>query len=107
MNPYLEIIEEPSVRPFRYRYSSEMHGTHGCLMGVNSSKIRKTYPTVKLHNFEYATKAHIFCFLYQVPRSSTSVRSPHSHKLVIGQGKNEQIDPHTREVSSANDFTAS
>lgn len=48
IGPYLRIIEEPIDR-FRFRYKSEMTGTHGSLSGLNSDKSRKpTYPTVEV-----------------------------------------------------------
>lgn len=49
--PYLEILEEPVDR-FRFRYKSEMAGTHGSLNGCRSDKSRKqSHPTVQVHNF--------------------------------------------------------
>lgn len=46
LEPYLEILEHP-IEKFRFRYKSEMAGTHGSLTGVNSDKSRKqSYPTV-------------------------------------------------------------
>jgi Rel/ankyrin family protein len=47
--PYLKIIEEP-VEKFRFRYKSEMMGTHGSILGRNSDRNRKkTYPTVEVN----------------------------------------------------------
>lgn len=46
LEPYLKIVEEP-VEKFRFRYKSEMAGTHGSLNGMNSDRSRKqTFPTV-------------------------------------------------------------
>lgn len=48
LDPMLHIIEQP-VEKFRFRYRSEMSGTHGSLNGINSDKLRKnTYPTVQV-----------------------------------------------------------
>lgn len=47
LKPSLVITENP-VEKFRFRYKSEMHGTHGSLMGRNSEKSKKTYPTVEV-----------------------------------------------------------
>lgn len=45
---YLSMVEQP-IDKFRFRYKSEMAGTHGSLTGINSDKTRKqTYPTVKV-----------------------------------------------------------
>lgn len=102
--PFLEIVEEPTDKPFRFRYKSEMHGTHGSLMGARTERSKRTYPAVALRNFTFA-KAIIRCSLYQVAKKSGE-RNPHSHKLVIRRGDTEQNDPHDVEVSSQNDFTA-
>lgn len=46
--PFLKIVEQP-VEKFRFRYKSEMAGTHGSLIGISSDKIRKnTYPAVEV-----------------------------------------------------------
>jgi Rel/ankyrin family protein len=45
--PYLEIVEQPQDK-FRFRYKSEMHGTHGCILGVKKNRLKKTYPTVEV-----------------------------------------------------------
>lgn len=46
--PYLHIVEEP-IDKFRFRYKSEMSGTHGSLSGMKSDRSRKqTYPTVEV-----------------------------------------------------------
>lgn len=42
------VITEQPVEKFRFRYKSEMHGTHGSLMGRTSEKSKKTYPTVEV-----------------------------------------------------------
>lgn len=105
--PHLEIVEQPTDKPFRFRYKSEMHGTHGSLMGIKTERAKRTYPTVTLRNFNFAAKAMIRCSLYQVlSESGNAKRSPHSHKLVIRRGDVEESDPHDIEVSSQNDFTA-
>lgn len=46
--PHLVITEQP-IDKFRFRYKSEMAGTHGCLNGRNSDKTRLiTFPTVEV-----------------------------------------------------------
>ncbi|XP_048459926.1 nuclear factor NF-kappa-B p105 subunit-like [Rhincodon typus] len=49
-DPYIEIIEQPKQRGFRFRYGCE-GPSHGGLPGVASEKNKKTYPTVKIHNY--------------------------------------------------------
>uniref|UniRef100_A0A3B3SM42 RHD domain-containing protein n=1 Tax=Paramormyrops kingsleyae TaxID=1676925 RepID=A0A3B3SM42_9TELE len=45
--PYLQIIEEPKQRGFRFRYECE-GPSHGGLPGASSEKNKKTYPTVRV-----------------------------------------------------------
>ncbi|XP_061086918.1 nuclear factor NF-kappa-B p100 subunit-like isoform X1 [Conger conger] len=47
--PYIQIIEEPKQRGFRFRYKCE-GPSHGGLPGASSEKNKKTYPTVKVYN---------------------------------------------------------
>ena len=49
---YLEITEQPQTK-FRFRYQSEMVGTHGQLKAENSSKTNNIYPTVKVAKIFY------------------------------------------------------
>ncbi|XP_055016060.1 nuclear factor NF-kappa-B p105 subunit [Boleophthalmus pectinirostris] len=49
--PYLQIIEQPKQRGFRFRYGCE-GPSHGGLPGASSEKNRKTYPTVKICNYQ-------------------------------------------------------
>uniref|UniRef100_A0A3B3X6L4 RHD domain-containing protein n=1 Tax=Poecilia mexicana TaxID=48701 RepID=A0A3B3X6L4_9TELE len=44
--PFLQILEQPKQRGFRFRYGCE-GPSHGGLPGASSEKNRKTYPTVK------------------------------------------------------------
>ncbi|KAL1263066.1 hypothetical protein QQF64_005805 [Cirrhinus molitorella] len=48
--PYLQIIEEPKQRGFRFRYECE-GPSHGGLPGATSERNRRTYPTVKVSNY--------------------------------------------------------
>ncbi|XP_068182712.1 nuclear factor NF-kappa-B p100 subunit isoform X2 [Antennarius striatus] len=48
--PYIQIIEEPKQRGFRFRYECE-GPSHGGLPGASSEKNRRTYPTVKIGNY--------------------------------------------------------
>jgi len=45
--PYLDIIEQPQQRGFRFRYECE-GPSHGGLQGSGSERCRKTVPTVKV-----------------------------------------------------------
>ncbi|XP_065086479.1 nuclear factor NF-kappa-B p105 subunit isoform X2 [Ochlerotatus camptorhynchus] len=97
---HLTIMEQP-VDKFRFRYQSEMHGTHGSLMGVNTEKSKKTFPTVKLHGFR--GEAKIRCSLFQVDPNR---RAAHSHNLVIKSGEIDLNDPHDIDVNEDCNYVA-
>lgn len=40
MLPYLHILNQPQSK-FRFRYASEMTGTHGCLMAESRDRNKK------------------------------------------------------------------
>ncbi|XP_051473649.1 nuclear factor NF-kappa-B p105 subunit isoform X3 [Apus apus] len=48
--PYLQIIEQPKQRGFRFRYVCE-GPSHGGLPGASSEKNKKSYPQVKICNY--------------------------------------------------------
>lgn len=100
---FLEIIVMP-IDKFRFRYKSEMHGTHGSLTGQGASRPTKRYPTVRLNNFD--GEALIRCSLYQIPKSKEKSPSPHSHSLIIRNGNEDRKDPHEISVNHTNDYTA-
>ncbi|XP_055902167.1 nuclear factor NF-kappa-B p110 subunit-like [Eupeodes corollae] len=91
--PQLVILEHP-VDKFRFRYKSEMHGTHGSLTGSRSAKHKKTYPEVELRNFNKS--GIIRCSLYQTNLTKPSL---HSHLLVVHKEDNDVSDPHDVRVS--------
>ncbi|KAH9640396.1 hypothetical protein HF086_018062 [Spodoptera exigua] len=73
--PCLRITEQPQNH-FRFRYVSEMVGTHGCLLGKSyGTNKTKTHPTVELLN--YTGKALIRCRLAQHNNTEE-----HPHKLL-------------------------
>ncbi|PBC34834.1 nuclear factor NF-kappa-B p100 subunit isoform X1 [Apis cerana] len=98
--PYITILEQP-VDKFRFRYKSEMVGTHGSLMGSNNNNNRrKNAPTVQLH--KYPGNAIIRCTLVT---SDEHQRIPHPHKLVHRDGLDSD-DPHDVKVSAENEYIA-
>lgn len=101
--PYMTITEEP-INKFRFRYISEMHGTHGSLTGQSTSRTKKTFPTVYLHNF-YGD-ATIRCSLFQIQKFGNEMASPHSHSLVIRNGNEDKKDPHEVIVSASHGYAA-
>lgn len=76
--PYLEILEQPKSRGFRFRYSCE-GPSHGGLPGERSAKGNKTFPSVQVNN--YHGKARIEVTLV----TASDPAKPHAHSLV---GKN-------------------
>ncbi|XP_066598620.1 nuclear factor NF-kappa-B p110 subunit [Prorops nasuta] len=99
--PWLQIVEQP-MEKFRFRYKSEMAGTHGSLVGVGNASARKrSPPTVKLRKFE--GEAIIRCTLVT---SDEKCRIPHAHRLVRKHDAKEQDDPHHIEVSPKVGFLA-
>ncbi|XP_013405334.1 nuclear factor NF-kappa-B p105 subunit isoform X1 [Lingula anatina] len=78
--PYLEIVEEPQSRGFRFRYKCE-GGSHGGLQGENSEKGKKTYPTVRINNWTGAARIVVSLV------TDEEVPKTHAHELV---GKNCQ-----------------
>lgn len=100
---YMTITEEP-VNKFRFRYISEMHGTHGSLTGLSTSRTKKTFPSVYLHNF-YG-EATIRCSLFQIQKFNHEMATPHSHSLVIRTGNEDKKDPHEVIVSPSHGYSA-
>nr|CAD7604495.1 unnamed protein product [Timema genevievae] len=101
--PCLVIREEPVDR-FRFRYKSEMIGTHGSILGRNSEKMRKkSYPTVELCN--YNGSAIIRCTLCTFSPKGLP-RSLHTHRLVVRQGNEDKDDPHDIVVSPDHGYIA-
>lgn len=96
--PYLR-IREPPVDKFRFRYKSEMSGTHGSLNGKTSDRSRKqTFPSVELLNYDQP--AIIRCSLYQYGREDMAhTRQLHAHRLVKKHGSDEIDDPHDVSVN--------
>ncbi|CAH2105464.1 unnamed protein product [Euphydryas editha] len=83
--PELRIVEQPQNH-FRFRYKSEMIGTHGCILGKSYATNKpKTHPAVELRNF--SGKALIRCTL-----ARHDSPEEHPHKLLE--------DDQDRDVSS-------
>ncbi|XP_043272464.1 nuclear factor NF-kappa-B p100 subunit isoform X2 [Venturia canescens] len=100
--PRVVILDQP-VDKFRFRYKSEMMGTHGCLSSASTKSRRKRQaPTAKLINF-VGQKAKIRCTLVT---SDPDRRMPHAHHLVKREGNSENEAPYEIEVSAENDFIA-
>ncbi|XP_019715667.1 nuclear factor NF-kappa-B p100 subunit [Hippocampus comes] len=95
--PYIQIIEEPKQRGFRFRYECE-GPSHGGLPGASSEKNRRTYPTVKINNYVGHARVEVQLVTHMDPPRV------HAHSLV-GRHCNEN-GTCTLDVGP-NDLTAS
>ncbi|KAG0722007.1 Nuclear factor NF-kappa-B p110 subunit [Chionoecetes opilio] len=80
--PYINILEQPQSK-FRFRYKSEMVGTHGQLKADRAEKNRAAFPTVKLSKWN-SGPAVIRLTLYTA-EDNVNQRKRHVHEL---SGKN-------------------
>ncbi|XP_030649999.1 nuclear factor NF-kappa-B p105 subunit-like [Chanos chanos] len=68
--PHLVIVEQPKQRGFRFRYGCE-GPSHGGLPGASSEKNRKSYPQVKICNYQGPARV--------VVQLVTNTKEPHLH----------------------------
>ncbi|KAK5882939.1 hypothetical protein CesoFtcFv8_021478 [Champsocephalus esox] len=95
--PYIQIIEEPKQRGFRFRYECE-GPSHGGLPGASSEKNRRTYPTVKISNYVGPARLEVQLVSHCDPPQV------HAHSLV---GRNCCTESGTCSVDiGPNDLTA-
>ncbi|XP_066951196.1 nuclear factor NF-kappa-B p105 subunit-like isoform X4 [Macrobrachium rosenbergii] len=80
--PYIQILKQPQSK-FRFRYKSEMVGTHGQLKADCSDKNKAAFPTVKLAKWN-SGPAVIRLMLYTA-EENVNQRKRHVHEL---SGKN-------------------
>ncbi|XP_062319587.1 nuclear factor NF-kappa-B p100 subunit isoform X2 [Osmerus eperlanus] len=73
--PYIQIIEEPKQRGFRFRYECE-GPSHGGLPGASSERNRRTYPTVKVNNYVGHARVEVQLVTHSDPPRV------HAHSLV-------------------------
>ncbi|KAJ8248469.1 hypothetical protein GJAV_G00242350 [Gymnothorax javanicus] len=73
--PYVQIIEQPKSRGFRFRYECE-GPSHGGLPGASSEKNKKTYPTVKVCNYLGRARVEVQLVTHTEPPRV------HAHSLV-------------------------
>lgn len=64
--PYLQIIEQPAEKSFRFRYESEGR-LSGSILGVKSTTGNPTYPTIKVGNFTGVVTIRISCVTHTDP----------------------------------------
>ncbi|XP_023646915.2 nuclear factor NF-kappa-B p105 subunit isoform X1 [Paramormyrops kingsleyae] len=68
--PFLQIMEQPKQRGFRFRYGCE-GPSHGGLPGASSERNRRSYPQVKICNYQGPARV--------VVQLVTSSSEPHLH----------------------------
>lgn len=76
--PFLQIVDQPQSK-FRFRYKSEMVGTHGQLKADRSDKNKAVFPTVKLAKWNNGP-AVIRLMLYTA-EDNVNQRKRHVHEL--------------------------
>ncbi|XP_061690092.1 nuclear factor NF-kappa-B p105 subunit isoform X4 [Syngnathoides biaculeatus] len=74
--PFLQILEQPKQRGFRFRYGCE-GPSHGGLPGASSEKNKKTYPAVRICNYQGPARVVV-----QLVTALTPVPQLHAHSLV-------------------------
>jgi len=75
---HIQIIEEPEEK-FRFRYKSEMQGTHGCIHGKHYTKKSKKFPTVQIQNVPldvHTVRIRVALYTNEKPRNH------HVHKVM-------------------------
>jgi len=83
---HIQIIEEPEEK-FRFRYKSEMQGTHGCIHGRSYTKKAKKFPTVQLQNVPIDVQTvRIRVALY----TNEKPRNHHVHKVMWKQASDAE-----------------
>merc|ERR1719346_825839 len=81
MGCHIQIYEEPEEK-FRFRYKSEMQGTHGCIHGKNYSKKSKKFPEVQICNVpQDVNTVRLRVALY----TNEKPRRHHVHKIMWKQ----------------------
>ncbi|KAG4075727.1 hypothetical protein HA402_003552 [Bradysia odoriphaga] len=74
-NVKVEMVEQPQPKSMRFRYSSEGNSA-GSILGVNSTEDAKTYPSIRVLNYEGTARVCVSCVtIDKIPR-------PHPNSLV-------------------------
>lgn len=79
----LVVIEQP-MKETRYRYKSES-GSHGPLIGESSTQQKKTYPTVRLENYNAQLPHRIKASLV----TAEDTARPHVHRITM-RGRDDE-----------------
>ncbi|XP_015117085.1 embryonic polarity protein dorsal [Diachasma alloeum] len=83
--PYIEVLEQPASKEFRFRYECERR-SHGSLPGVHSTVWKKTYPKIKIVGLNTDAHLIISCVSKEAPYKV------HPHRIVSkGKGTNNGV----------------
>merc|ERR1719334_2377292 len=97
---HIKIIEEPEEK-FRFRYKSEMQGTHGCIHGRSYTKKSKKFPTVQIQNVPIDVQTvRIRVALY----TNEKPRNHHVHKVMWKAASDKEQNFVECDVSRAQGF---
>ncbi|XP_059143365.1 putative transcription factor p65 homolog isoform X2 [Physella acuta] len=75
--PWVEIVEQPKSRGLRFRYECEGRSA-GSVPGENSTNDHRTYPTIKIHNYNGPAIIVVSCVTKENPPHC----KPHPHAIV-------------------------
>ncbi|PVD25976.1 hypothetical protein C0Q70_13643 [Pomacea canaliculata] len=75
--PWVEIVEQPKQRGLRFRYQCEGRSA-GSIPGEHSTNEKKTFPTIKIHNYKGQAIIVVSC----VTKDPEPHCKPHPHSLV-------------------------
>ncbi|KAH9519545.1 hypothetical protein Btru_002981 [Bulinus truncatus] len=76
-SPWVEIVEQPKSRGLRFRYECEGRSA-GSVPGENSTNDHRTYPTIKIHNYNGPAIIVVSCVTKENPPHC----KPHPHAIV-------------------------
>ncbi|KXJ21435.1 Nuclear factor NF-kappa-B p105 subunit [Exaiptasia diaphana] len=96
--PYLEILEQPKSRGFRFRYPCE-GPSHGGLPGEFSDSKNKSYPSVQVCNYQGPCRIVVSLVTEDEPHM------PHAHSLTGKHANNDGIV--TVQIGTEQGMTAS
>lgn len=79
IKPFVRIVEQPAKCAIRFRYECEGRSA-GSIPGVNATPENKTFPTIKVFNYQGKAVVVVSCVTKESPYR------PHPHNLVGKEG---------------------
>lgn len=103
VQPRILVLEEPEDK-FRFRYKSEMQGTHGCIHGKTYNKKNKKFPMIQVVNVPPdVEKVRVRVALYT--NEPHGPKSHHVHKLMWKAASDSEQDFVESDLTAAQLFT--